>query len=396
MKKPLLLLTAVTGILSMSSCAKDEPAPEPAALSVLPQNIAATATPSTYTVEITSNAAWTATSDGAWCTFAAAAGTGDGAITVHVAENAAVAPRTATLTVASGTITRTVAVTQAAAEPVLTLDKTTIDAPAQAGDYSVGVSSNAAWTATSDETWCTLSSAAGTGDGAITVHVAENAAVAPRTATLTVASGTITRTVAVTQASATAAAEQFSFVFTGSTIRIRIIANAITINWGDGTAPQSVVSDGVDNFYVPHTYASSGVYTVSATADNLIRITCDDSGNGYHITHLNIAQATKLQALYCRNNELTDLDISQNTALRYLYCYGNNLTSITASPAITSLFEYIDCKDNQLSASALNALFSDLPTTTAGGRIYIRNNPGTATCDPSIAAAKGWTVNTTL
>ena len=192
------------------------------------------------------------------------------------------------------------------------------------------------------------------------MNVAENTATTQRSATVTVTAGTITQTVTVTQAAASSAGEQFSLVFTGSSIMMRIIADEFTINWGDGTAPQTYTPGG-NQQEINHTFSTSGTYTVSATASNLIRITCDNSANGYNITGLNITQAVNLQALYCRNNELTSLDISQNTALLYLYCYGNNLTGITASPNITSLFEYIDCKDNQLSASALNSMFNDLP-----------------------------------
>ena len=44
-----------------------------------------------------------------------------------------------------------------------------------------------------------------------------------------------------------------------------------------------------------------------------------------------------------------------------------------------------------LSASALNEVFTNLATVT-GQTITITNNPGAATCDRTIATAKGWTV----
>jgi hypothetical protein len=45
----------------------------------------------------------------------------------------------------------------------------------------------------------------------------------------------------------------------------------------------------------------------------------------------------------------------------------------------------------KLSADALNELFTILPTVT-GQTLTITGNPGTATCDTSIATAKGWSV----
>jgi hypothetical protein len=53
---------------------------------------------------------------------------------------------------------------------------------------------------------------------------------------------------------------------------------------------------------------------------------------------------------------------------------------------------FFACNNNQLSASALNALFSSLPTINEGdeGQIIINGNPGEDTCDKSIAINKGW------
>ena len=47
----------------------------------------------------------------------------------------------------------------------------------------------------------------------------------------------------------------------------------------------------------------------------------------------------------------------------------------------------------QLSAAALNQLYTDLVQRTSGsGSILVHNNPGTAADDPTIATGKGYTV----
>lgn len=46
----------------------------------------------------------------------------------------------------------------------------------------------------------------------------------------------------------------------------------------------------------------------------------------------------------------------------------------------------------QLSADALNEMFTNLGTANAGATITITGNPGAATCNKAIATAKGWTV----
>jgi Leucine-rich repeat (LRR) protein len=96
--------------------------------------------------------------------------------------------------------------------------------------------------------------------------------------------------------------------------------------------------------------------------------------NGYEyypndLTSLNVTNCTKLTILDCTRGQLTSLDVSGCNNLANLYC-----------------------RENQLSASALNALFHTLPSTYNGGTIYISGNPGTDDCDRSIATSVGWQV----
>ncbi len=67
------------------------------------------------------------------------------------------------------------------------------------------------------------------------------------------------------------------------------------------------------------------------------------------------------------------------------------LTSVTGLGAITNPI-YISLFGNQLSAAALNQIFTDLREISYRCEIQVQNNPGSYDCDPSIAEAKGWTV----
>lgn len=49
---------------------------------------------------------------------------------------------------------------------------------------------------------------------------------------------------------------------------------------------------------------------------------------------------------------------------------------------------------NNLSKEALEQFFTDLPTTNQTATIDVAGAPGAATCDPTIATAKGYTVVT--
>jgi hypothetical protein len=113
MKKFLLLSFAA--LLLAGGCNKNGETPVKPELSATPETIQATAAAGSYTIDITSNVAWTATvnSGATWCAVSPAAATGNGTLTVNVAENPATAPRAATVTVTADTLSRNVTVLQA-------------------------------------------------------------------------------------------------------------------------------------------------------------------------------------------------------------------------------------------------------------------------------------------
>ncbi|GHT23153.1 hypothetical protein AGMMS4957_14310 [Bacteroidia bacterium] len=185
-------------------------------------SIAAIVDEETYSIGVTAYSEWTVSSDAEWCTISPLSGTGSGTITVNVAENTFAAIRSATVTVTTGVVTKTVIVTQAAANAILILDKTEISTNATAASYFIGVTSNSAWTVRSDAGWCTFSSPSGTGDGTITVNVAENT-MCFRSATVTVTAWAITKTVIVTQE---ASVPPSNFTETGGGLNFNMIGVA--------------------------------------------------------------------------------------------------------------------------------------------------------------------------
>jgi len=77
------------------------------------------------------------------------------------------------------------------------------------------------------------------------------------------------------------------------------------------------------------------------------------------------------------------------TSAYLLQCTGIRLTNAKSTFGGTS--PQVNVSYTSLDATALNTLFGDLPTLT-GKTITIKGCPGAATCDTSIATAKGWTV----
>jgi hypothetical protein len=106
------------------------------------------------------------------------------------------------------------------------------------------------------------------------------------------------------------------------------------------------------------------------------------------LTALDVSQNRDLIYLSCDVNRIGTLDISQNRALESLVCNSNGITSIVIG-AENERLKYIHSSSNSLSSTALNNVFEALP---ASGTIAIYDNPGTFTCDVTIARNKNWTV----
>lgn len=106
------------------------------------------------------------------------------------------------------------------------------------------------------------------------------------------------------------------------------------------------------------------------------------------LINLDLRGNDNLIELYCNKNQLIDLNIRNQVALKTLVCYGNKLKNLEINNN-TSLTE-IQCGTNELRAESINNLFLSLPNNIR--TIDINCNPGTNTCNRSIATNKGWIV----
>jgi hypothetical protein len=85
---------------------------------------------------------------------------------------------------------------------------------------------------------------------------------------------------------------------------------------------------------------------------------------------------------------LTGTAATSSTAYSGMFGSCSSLSEIKMTN-IKFTFSVASCK---LSATALNEIYTNLPTVT-GQTIFVSENYGTATDDPSIAQAKGWAVS---
>jgi M6 family metalloprotease-like protein len=178
--------------------------PPPPTLSVTPsnQNVGSLAGNTSFTV--TSNSSWTAVSSDTWCTVTPS-GTGNGTIVATYTDNPNTTTRVATITVTvTGVTPQAVTVTQSGVAGTLSLSPSNQNVPSTQGTTTFNVTSNVSWTASSDQTWCTVT-ASGSGNGTINADYQNNMSTASRIAIITVTGAGLTpQTVTVTQAGAQA------------------------------------------------------------------------------------------------------------------------------------------------------------------------------------------------
>lgn len=116
-------------------------------------------------------------------------------LSFDVASNTSTASRTGSITVSGSGITRTVAVIQAGAGLLLTVDKNDLSFDASGGEKTINVSHNVDFTAEASDSWLKVYVKV----DVIYVTAEQNASTTSRAGSVTVSGGGITRTVAVKQ-----------------------------------------------------------------------------------------------------------------------------------------------------------------------------------------------------
>jgi hypothetical protein len=154
---------------------------------------------------IISNTDWSISCSAAWLDIVPLGGSYDSWILIRPEYiNFSTSLRTAIVTVTTESgIRQTITVTQAGAPPNLTVSTYVMDFTSDGEQQSFTITSNTCWTALSNESsasWLTVSPSSGSDNSTITVTVAANTSVTPRTATITILGGGLTEIISITQA----------------------------------------------------------------------------------------------------------------------------------------------------------------------------------------------------
>ena len=219
MKRLFTIFTILAAVMLVSSCQKD-----------LPDNLknvdvsqggktpTPTPTPTTelkvsepgqfgakggqQTITITASETWTLTksAESDWLNVKTVSGkAGTTQVDLEAAENTLTKPRSATITVLSGNLTKDVEVSQSAASSEISLSVDNLNFSSGGDSQSFSIKSNIAWTVTSSQDWCSVNPTSGSNDSSVTVSVEENTSTAERMATITVKSDAGDKTISVTQ-----------------------------------------------------------------------------------------------------------------------------------------------------------------------------------------------------
>ena len=171
-------------------------------------------TESATTIDVTSNISWLITTNASWLTISdltpeyGNGGYGDGSFTIRASTNDSNEARNGYVWVSGDGITRTITVTQQAAQgedSFLTITPETWELEADSDRTTISVTSNIPWLITTNASWLTISDLTpeygngGYGDGSFVIRATSNTGEQPRSGTVWVSGDGITRTVSVIQ-----------------------------------------------------------------------------------------------------------------------------------------------------------------------------------------------------
>jgi len=199
-RSKIFVIFFVTAIL-FSTCTKtDNPSPN-VTLSInptTPQNVTSDA--GTFKLTISSNTTWHVAANQTWLTPTPADSVGNGTIRLKYQSNTADTARSVTVTITGLQASpQTIKLTQAF-QKSLVVSPSAIAVVTGGATKSIYITSNIAWTASSDQAWCTLSASSGANNGAITATIAAYTDNVVRTANVTISgTGVASQTVIITQ-----------------------------------------------------------------------------------------------------------------------------------------------------------------------------------------------------
>lgn len=156
-------------------------------LTVAPTSLNFGADGGSSSVTVSTDGSFTTSKSDSWITVS----TSGNSITITASKNSSSSSRSGSVTVSmtgltSGSITRTITVSQAGSNYNFAVNKTSITATSSATSSTIVLTTNDSWTASSNSSWLTISSTSGTGNANLTIKLEENKTTNSRSGTIVI------------------------------------------------------------------------------------------------------------------------------------------------------------------------------------------------------------------
>lgn len=165
----------------------------------------------TKSISISSDAAWTLSTNDTWITLSAQSGTGNSNVKVSVQNNALTSSRTGTLYLKCLDQTIEILVVQNSA--YLNTNSSAINFDAKGGEAKVSISSNVQWSIESQTDWITVTPSNGTENEEIKLYATKNETASQRTGVVTINSLVGTNSINISQSAPSIALSKNSVSF---------------------------------------------------------------------------------------------------------------------------------------------------------------------------------------
>ena len=196
--KKIFSLCLILLLSAFYSCSSSDPEVKPE-LTVAKEELTLAKGSGTTTLDIKSNVDWTATSSQSWCTLSTSSGeAGTKQITVAVTENTTNDNREAVITVAAGSLSKQIKVTQELTN-LLVVKKSTYDVSVDGGQITVELQTTAAHTVTINQDWISQTATRTVTNKTEVFTIAANTFSFSRVGTRTFTMAGLTETVTVNQ-----------------------------------------------------------------------------------------------------------------------------------------------------------------------------------------------------
>ena len=173
-------------------------------LSTSINNIEAGDLENTYSVKINSNTDWHASSNQNWCEVSPNTGTTNSTINILLKANTTTSARQAIVTVTAGNKEQKITINQKGCHENLAVSSNYFSVSPENKSYNFVIYTNMSWEASSDQSWCVLSSSSGNGENTLSFNVSENTTGLERKAVVKVKSGSLTQEITIIQQSKSA------------------------------------------------------------------------------------------------------------------------------------------------------------------------------------------------